>query len=256
MLKPQLKQVPVSALIVDPDLQRGQDPRRVAKIETEFDEGALGVITVSQRANGAMHVVDGQHRVAAARLARGDDFKMTARVFVGLSTEEEARLFRLLNNTAKPSAVDLFRIRVLEGDPVAVEIDRILAKHGWRIMLQTADGFFAATASAERVYRADPTAVEHAISAVTRAWGKDRAAVDGRVFEGIGMLFARYGDLIDQQELVDRLSRSGTPGQLIGKARGLRELIGGTLTSALAEIVVEMYNSRRRTRALPAWRTK
>lgn len=256
MLKPQLKQLPVSVLSVDPDLQRGQDARRVAKIEAEFDEGALGVITVSQRGTGTLHVVDGQHRVAAARLARGEDFKMPARVFTGLSTEEEARLFRLLNNTAKPTAVDLFRIRVLEGDPVAVEIDRILGKHGWRIYLQTADGFFAATAAAERVYRADPEAVEHAISTVTRAWGKDRSGADGRIFEGIGMLFARYGDLLDQQDLVDRLSRSGTPGQLIGKARGLRELIGGTLTSALAEIVVEMYNARRRTRGLPAWRTK
>ena len=43
---------------------------------------------------------------------------------------------------------------------------------------------------------------------------------------------------------------------MIGKARGLRDTLGGQVTRAVAEIVVEAYNARRKTKALRAWRSR
>lgn len=254
MRKPDLRPLRIADLIVDPDVQRDLDQRRVSKIADELNLDALGVVTVSHRQNGTYHIVDGQHRVAALKLAGDDGEKVMCRVFDSLTVQEEAELFRLLNNTAKPMAVDLFRVRVVEGDEVAVDIARLLADQGWRISWGTAQAGFSAVVALERVYRQEAAAAEKAISTVTRAWGHDSAAADGRLVEGIGLVYLRYGITVESADLVERLAKSGTPSRLIGKARDLRDLIGGTVTKSLAEIVVELYNARRKTKALPPWR--
>lgn len=254
MRKPDLRPLRIADLIVDPDVQRDLDQRRVSKIAEELNLEALGVVTVSHRQNGTYHIVDGQHRVAALKLAGGDDEKVLCRVFDGLMVQEEAELFRLLNNTAKPMAVDLFRVRVVEGDEVAVDIARILTDQGWRVTFGTAQSGFTAVVALERVYRQEAAAAERSVATVTRAWGHDSAAADGRLVEGVGLVYLRYGTTIETAELVERLAKSGTPSRLIGKARDLRDIIGGTVPKAVAEIVVELYNARRKTKALPPWR--
>lgn len=257
MPKPDLRPLAVSSLIVDPDIQRNLDQRRVNQIAEHLNLDALGVITVNHRANGSYHVVDGQHRVAAVRLAGGETEKVLCRIFDSLNREDEAKLFRLLNNTAKPMAIDLFKVRVIEGDPVAVELNRIVHEHGWTVSTNNTSRTFSAVAALERVYRLAPIAAERAVSTLTRAWGNDdNTGVDGRLVEGIGRVFARHGDSVDASDLTARLARfAGGPGALIGKARGLRDLIRVTVPAAVAEIVVEMYNTRRKTKALPPWRS-
>jgi len=256
MHSPDLRPLAVSSLIVDPDVQRTLDTRRVNAIAESLNMDALGIITVSRRKNGSYHIVDGQHRVAAVRLAGGDDEKVMCRVFEKLSLADEAVMFRLLNNTAKPMAVDLFRVRVVEGDPDAVRIVDIAREYGWKIAQQTHGGAIAAVAALERVYLRDPDALSKALGVITRAWGHEPPANDGRIIEGVGLVFARYGAAIEVADLAPRLSSfAGGPGALLGKAKGLRDMIGGTQTNAVAEVVVETYNRARRTRALPPWRT-
>lgn len=253
---PDLRPLVVSALVVDSDVQRALDNRRVEKIATELNHDALGTITVSHRANGSYHIIDGQHRVSAVRLAEGDGVKIMCRVFDGLTIEEEAELFRLLNNTAKPGALDLFRVRVVEGEETATYIHDMLVRHGFRLGLASGGVVFAAVAAAERVYRLKPDALEWTLSTVVRAWGHEGASTDGRIVAGLGLVYARYGTAVAPDEMADRLARfPGGPGGVLGKARGLKEMIGGHIGSAVSEIIVETYNRKRKTRALPPWRT-
>lgn len=254
MPQSEIRQLATEMLIVDPAIQRSLDRRRVAKMVADYDAEAVGVLTVSRRTNGSYHIVDGQHRHAAARLALGESAELACRVFTGLSTEDEARLFRLLNNTAKPQAIDLFRVRVIEGDPAATDIDRMIRNAGWDIKIASDPHAFSAVAAADRVYKADPCALEKSITTISKAWGHDEA--DGRVFEGIGLLFARYGEAIELTALAERLSVfPGGQRALLGKARGLADLMSVPVVKAVAEVVVEVYNARRKTKALPAWRS-
>lgn len=256
MRKPELRQLPVAGLIVDPNVQRSLDRGRVAKIAEDLDLSAVGVITVSHRGNGSYHVIDGQHRVEALRLAGGDGEKISCRIFDGLTIEDEARLFRLLNNTAKLQALDKFRVRVVEGEPVATAITQILAKHGWKIYPALGDGHFSAVVAAERIYNRDQNAFERTLTTITRAWGHDYAGVDGRIFEGIGLVYARYGSAIDDSQLADRLARrGGGPNRLLGDARGFRDMYRLSVTVGVADIIVELYNARRKTQAVAPWRS-
>lgn len=255
MRKPERRQLSVSTLIVDPSVQRGLDHNRIAKIADDLDVDAVGVITVSHRGNGTYHVIDGQHRVQALRLAGGDAEKVECRVFDGLSIEAEARLFRLLNNTAKLQALDKFRVRVVEGEPVAMAIQDILIKHGWKVAGGTGDGAFSAVTAVERIWARDPAAIERTIITITRAWGHIAAASNGSVVEGIGLVYARYGDTIEDKSMVDRLARyPGGPARLIGAARGIADTYRMKVTIGVADLVVELYNSQRKTKALPPWR--
>lgn len=256
MANAEQKLLPVSKLIVDPNLQRNLDRQRAARIAEDLDPAAIGVITVSRRANGSYHIIDGQHRVEALRLAGGDKEQVNCRVFTGLSAEDEARMFRLLNNTTRLQALDKFRVRVVEGEKVATHISDLLAKYGWKVALSGADGTFIAVVSAERVYLRDPVAIERTIATITRAWGHTTTGTDGRIVEGLGMVYARYGSAVDDNDVVDRLAKyAGGPNRLLGNARAVRDMYRISVGSAVADIVVELYNARRKTRALAPWRT-
>jgi hypothetical protein len=256
METPEIRSIPLSKLYADPEVQRGMDPRKVAKIADNMSEAALGTVTVSRRDSGMYHIADGQHRCAAARQVFGDDYTMTCRVFNSLTVQEEAGLFRLLNNTTRPQAVDAFRIRVVEGDPVAVAVSRIVEDNGWKVVLGGRDNHFSAVAAAERVYRLDPDAFERTVSILTRAWGHQHDAVDNRIVEGLGLVLARYGAAVDLGSMTDRLARyNGGPGKLIGNARTLSDALGVTVTKGMAEAIVEIYNKSKTTRALPPWRS-
>lgn len=254
-----IEYIPISRLLVDSNVQRERSEHRVTRIADNFSEDALGTVTVSRRANGSYHIIDGQHRTEAARLARGESFPMPCRVFHGLSIEAEARMFRLLNDTVKVDALPLFHVRVVEGESVAVHIAGIADENGWKIATRTsgAAGYLHCVAALERLYRRDPEALSKALATVIRAWGTEPPSGDGRLIEGIGLVYHRYGTAVDVSELVPKLAGyPGGPGKLLGAARGLRELIRGvSLIQGVAEIVVEVYNKSRRTRALPSWRS-
>jgi hypothetical protein len=255
MRNPKVENVAVSTLIIDPRVQRPLDKRRVSKIAAELNMDALGVITVSRRDNGDNAVIDGQHRVEALREAGHGGGTAACRVFADLTLPEEADMFRLLNNTAKPGYLDLFRVRVIQGDEDAVMITLMLEQYGWKVAQAGDAGCLSAIQAFERVYRASPAAAEKTIATITRAWGHDRNGVDGRLLDGLGLVYARYGEAINVSELTDRLSKyAGGPGALLGKSRGLSDLIGVTVGKAVAEVVVELYNRLRKTKGLPAWR--
>lgn len=247
----EVRDIPAHLLKIDPKIQRALDRARAGRIAENFTPGALGQLSGTERADG-VYLLDGQHRALAAQIAKGDDYPLPVRVFTGLTAQEEARLFRLLNNTEKPSALDLFLVRVVEGEPVATAINNMVRSLGWNVALSA--GSFAAVSAAERVYRRSPEAVYLALKAITEAWGYENA--DGRVFEGIGLVYARYGDQIDPVEMAGRLSQfpGGLLG-LLGKGRTLADLIGVSLTRGVAEVVVERYNGQKRSNAVPAWRS-
>lgn len=253
-----IEKIPASRLIVDPNIQRDLEVGRVEKMTKDFDPDALGVLTVSKRADGTFHIIDGQHRAEAAKIAKGETFPLPCQVWTGLSVESEARMFRLLNNTAKVDALPLFRVRLVEGEDTAVAINEIIEENGWKLASTTGNprNGLVAVAVLERLYRRNPEALSKALATVIRAWGSDRPANDGRLIEGIGWLYHRYGAAVDVAELVPKLSMyAGGPGNFIGRARTLRDALGVSLPSAVAEIAVEVYNKGRRTRALPPWRS-
>jgi hypothetical protein len=246
-----------SLLTVDHSVQRAEDGVRVATIAGDFEPGSLGVIHVSKRPDGIYHIIDGQHRVAALRVLGKGDVPIPCQIYEGLSRAEEAAMFRRLNNTRQVQILDRFRVRIVEGDPVACDIAELLKAQGWTITKAGARGSFFAVAAMEKVYRAkeggDPDTCAAVVRIATEAWGHDSNALRAEIVSGLGVLLRRHPGL-EMTKLITEMGRhEGGPLGLIGQARQLHSIRSGRISDAMAEILVNRYNSRRKINRIPEW---
>jgi hypothetical protein len=256
------KTVTLDQLSFDPQVQRteGVDHRRINQMVSGFNVLALGTITVSARSDGKYIVLDGMHRVTACRQA-GYQGLLNAEVITGLTIQQEAELFLLLNATKTPTAVSKFHVRVVMGEPEAVEMNSILQAHGWTVRLSTADGTLSAIQAVERIYASGGGTkangshgdlLDRTLEVITAAWEHDQLAVNGSILLAVAQLLGRFGTSVDTKKLVSEMQ--GTrPGVLIGRAKTLRDAQGGTVPAALAKILAGMHNKKRRSNLLPEW---
>lgn len=255
--KREIRSVPIGQMFVDPRYQRHLKVGRAQDIADHFDWSAFGVPVLSRRDDGRYAEVDCQHRIEAAKLIGLGDAEPMCEVFEGLTVAEEAALFRDRNNMEKVPLVDRFRARLVAGEERALDMMRILDRHGWKLQASSSGpGYFAAIGKLEKLYNASPLAAERTIAVLTRSWGYDPIAASGLLVDGLGRVFVRFGGQVEIDDLVDRLSRfPGGASSFLGQARGLQPIIGGTVGRAVGEKVIDLYNVRRKKTALPSLRS-
>lgn len=230
-----------SELIIDPRVQRPRDENKLNKMIGEFDSDALGQITVSERADGTMIILDGQHRWLMVQIV-GYVGGLNAKVFKKLTLEEEARLFRLLNNTTKAARLALFHVALTEGNPMALQINGVLRKYG----LTMTPASFGAVASAERIARRKEgiAALDWSIDTIQKVWGPDPKHIDGRIVEALAMLRLRDSIHIKSDVLVEKLKAAcSSKNILLGKGKTSQEVNNGGIQTALCRVVIKIYNS-------------
>lgn len=129
---PQLGVMPVltnalpSQLHIDPDYQRsidnGPSQALIRKIAQHWDWALCLPLVVSRRGGGELFVIDGQHRLAAARL-RGDIHQLPCVVVDYRDKADEAASFVHLNQQRRAlSKLDIFKAAVASGDREASAI--------------------------------------------------------------------------------------------------------------------------------------
>lgn len=232
------------------------------KLAEGFDPDGIGVPIVSRRADGTFVWLDGQNRGELMRRAGWGDQKIQCRVFNGLTPAQEASLFLVHNDNRRVMPIYKFLARVTAGDPNAVAIVRIAKRVGWKVSDQGGDGCIAAVVALEKVFRMDQRddypggdVLELTLRVVTDEWGYKSDAADGRILQGLGALFNRFGESVKRSVLVQKLAVfPAGPSGVLGKARGMQQFQGGTVAHCVAEVAVNAYNARRRTNVLPDWR--
>ncbi len=122
-----LQYLPPSELAIDPAYQRsiaGADSQRLIKrIAAKWDWSLCLPLLVSVRENGGqLFVIDGQHRLEAARL-RGDIGQLPCVIVSVGGVEGEAALFEQVNAQRRPlKSLELFRAAMASGDAEAQAI--------------------------------------------------------------------------------------------------------------------------------------
>lgn len=254
--------VDVDQIRVDPKYQREETPGWITWLAEHWKDSAVGVLTVSRRADGLYYVIDGQHRLAAAR--RTGRHLVPCEIWANLSDSEEADKFLDLNTTRNVRAIDRFRAAVEAGHPDQCEIQKIVHDAGWHISDESHDAAIRAVAALEEVYGASknpdkerhPDTLTLTLHVVTKAWGFDRDATAGFLLQGLGRFLHRYNELVDVDVLIRKLAKyDGGPLALVGRSKELRALVRTTVPNCVAEMLVEVYNVGLRTTRLPAWRS-
>lgn len=133
-LRPSLENCRIFELLIDEAYQRsidnGSSQALIRKIAMYWDWSLFHPLAVARRADGTLFVVDGQHRLAAAKL-RKDLYDIPCVVTASASVADEAASFVAMNVQRRAlSAIDLFKAAVAAGDDNANEITAMMAAAG------------------------------------------------------------------------------------------------------------------------------
>lgn len=183
-----------SQLEVDHTYQRsienGESLALIADIATNWHWGRAQLLTVSRR-DGRLFVVDGQHRLAAAKL-RGDIQQLPCLVEEFSDVSEEAKLFDDLNDKRRPvSAIDKFRAAIVAGDTDCMAIGAAMERAGLSLAAHSnpsawKPGQLANIGGIRSAWKTHgPAAVELALTVMSNAFKGEVLEYAGTIFPGL-----------------------------------------------------------------------
>jgi len=196
------------ALLIDATYQRTMiSETRVAAITQAWSWIACGSLIVSQRADGGLYVIDGQHRLVAAQ-RRSDITTLPCIVFVHESVEQEAMAFYRAN-CIRGNVTPYGKLRALlaASDPVAKDTVDLMEQCGYEPSQSDAAG-------GVRCVNAFVNAVKHHRGTMVRVWPliarlHAGLAIRVKVFNAL-LYIARFGsDDITKDEWAARVLRHG-----------------------------------------------
>lgn len=128
------RMVNVEDLLIDPGCQRKEvGYSTILRIASEFNWEAFGSLTVAEREDGSLYVVDGQQRLVAAK-KRGDIPCVPCTVFQSRGRDWEARAFKLVNQCRSPvSAFDKYAVAVTAKLEPERSIEAWLESYGMKV---------------------------------------------------------------------------------------------------------------------------
>ena len=130
MKKSNVRLISVDLLTTDMTYQSPVKESHVKEIVKNFNPEAVGIITVSHR-DGKYYVPDGQHRVEAYK--RLGIKYIYAEVHEGLTQEDEAEMYILLNKAPNKSVNSIGKADLATGETYAVDIEHYVNKAGLQV---------------------------------------------------------------------------------------------------------------------------
>lgn len=139
--RPSLEFRPIADLMIDPSYQRSIDTPAsqllIRRIAADWDWDLCQPLNVGRRPEGALYVVDGQHRLSAAVL-RGDIYDLPCVIKTSSGSEDEAAAFVALNQSRlRLSKLEIFKAALAAGNVEAHDIREALEAAGLSIAATT-----------------------------------------------------------------------------------------------------------------------
>lgn len=250
--KSKVIRIEAQKLIIHPRAQRELRPAKLKQLMSEMDLDAIGVLHgVEYEIDGvtAIYIVDGQHRLRALLdLGLGE---WIVEVKVHLDIKDDARsseIFLKLNNRVPVHPFDKFDNARKAGHADAIGITKIVTDHHLKISRQGASSNLTCVTALTTVFAYDGgQALTNTLDTCIQAWGRTAAALEGKLIEGIGILYKTYNGSIERPVLIKKLAKyPGGASGLIGDARGMRQYRKASVSHCIAERIIEVYNLGRK----------
>lgn len=181
-LRPNFSWIKPEDLYVDETYQRPLSIERVWEIVTRFTWSLYNPLWIADRKRkGTLFVVDGRHRLTSASIL-GPKLLPTVpcEIHVTESVEEEARIFvELQERRRKITSAQRFAAKLVYGDPIAIDLQKLMSKHGFKVPTDNFAGAgtvaapneITAVATLEAIYRSGgKTRVDAVLQIVREAW--------------------------------------------------------------------------------------
>ncbi|MFG2302373.1 DUF6551 family protein [Actinacidiphila glaucinigra] len=182
----------------DPDAQRSLNKPRAQKIADNIVPTALGTILVSERADGAMYVIDGMHRTFACQLAIAAGtpgvHQISAEIHSALTKAEEASMFIIKNmESQKVSPKDEYRIGLTAGHPLFIDTEKIIKSHGLSMGNRSANQIRGIKGVLSIVQKFGDLFLDQALTVAEKAWGRTAESWDNVLLHGLAEFYYRHG---------------------------------------------------------------
>jgi hypothetical protein len=250
-------EVAVGDIQLDIAVQRAIVAARLRKLTANFDPILLGEVLVSERADGKLYILDGQHRLRAAEQSGVPT--VTCEIFTGLSKPDEARLFMGRNDRAGIAKNDRDRNLATSGDQDTLNVQMAAQSAGYRFVTdKVEDSTFRDRATgitimkdAEKRRYIEASGPEHlgrVLSFYARTYGNQERP-ESVLLKSVSKIFVGKFE-VDEDRLYERL-RGMPPQQLVASAQQRKVELsvtrGVSTVRAALELIAEQYN-----RGLPA----
>lgn len=210
---PSIEWLAVGALRIDQAYQRAIDAptsqRLIENIACDWDWGLFGILTVSRRPDGGLYVMDGQHRLEAAKI-RGD-LPFLPAVVISINTlQEEAKFFVKANTERKgATTLDRFNARCISGDERALAVRALIEGAGLKVArspYKLKDGEVGCVAVVERLLRRyGEKIISAALIDLAEAWPGQPIRVGNEMLPGLCLLLYAPPKEFDPDILIETL---------------------------------------------------
>jgi hypothetical protein len=199
--------VPVDLLNID-TYQRNLNPGWVMEIANDFDMAKAGVPVASLR-NGIYHVIDGQHRLSAARIA-GVPMLM-CQIIHDVTHEGSATLFKDLNkNRKRTSPYDNHRAGVEAKDPDSLGLEDVVNKNGIDISRGRGENRINAVQTIVDIYK--KYGYDHldiTLRLIKATWDGESISFKEDMINGVSAFVNIYKDDIKENVFIAKLQTVG-----------------------------------------------
>jgi len=187
-----LQYVHKAFLLVDETYQRPLNDSKRKRIASAFNWAAFGVLLVARRTDGSLWVIDGQHRLAAAK-SRSDIEEVPIIVFeFNGNIMDEATDFLVANKDRKPlTGVESFKAQIASGDAVAIQVQELVHTSG-RVIGQASPTTVACIKAMYTCMQMNPAALRRVWPLIVEIC--QGAAIDNRFLWGMHWLEQRLVD--------------------------------------------------------------
>lgn len=245
--KSDMMSLPVHKLKVVYTAQRALT-KSVENIVKNFNSNLFMPIVVSER-DGIYYVIDGQHRLFAARKLFGEDYLMECKVIHGLSQMEESNLFVELNSSSKPlHYADKAKGLYYANDESITTLYSICANHGVELGIEddkraTADGRITAIKALTDTYnKIGVKLTERLIRLLNDTWDGKAEAFRQEMIKAVGVILSLYSKELDDNKFIKKLSKIN-PAELIRMAKNDR-ITNAKTEAKIARIIVNNYYNK------------
>lgn len=205
--RPVLQNCRLPDLQVDPVYQRSVDTGTsrtlIRHIAQHWDWNLCQPLVVADRGGGCLFVVDGQHRLAAARL-RSDIYDLPCVITSHAGPAEEAATFVALNQHRRPlGALDIFKAALAGGDPQASAVMEMVKRCGLQLAPHTncatwKPGVIAHVSALAQYHRTfGAAATETSLRLIATAFQHQVLRYAATLHRGLVQVVAELGDSLD-----------------------------------------------------------
>lgn len=248
----------VDEMKIHPTAKRQMVVSKKDKMKGDMDLDGTGVFHVVRYRISAVlayWLIDGYHRQQALTELDMGEWVVDVQFHMDVKTDARASaLFRVLNTTSAVAPYDRFLNAVSEGIPLYVRTNDLVGDHGLSISRHSGDGSVRCVMALVGAYKKDSgESLSKALGVILAAWGDTSAGLESHIISGLSSVFAKYNSEVDESALTKKLAkyRGGAP-NLLGAARSIADIQGGSVANGVHSAIVFLYNKGRRSGQLEA----